>query len=88
VNEAQEPTELVYAPRPSWLPALTAAGLGALVAGLFTWWPYGVIGAVVLVLALRRWLRDSGSDLSKRPRRQPLSTAPLPLTEVPPADEG
>jgi hypothetical protein len=77
--DAPEPTELVYPPASSWAPALTAAGLAALVAGLFTWWPYALIGAFVLVLSLRSWIRTSWAELASLPRRQRTATAPIPL---------
>jgi len=77
--DAPEPTELVYPPASSWAPALTAGGLAGLVAGLFTWWPYALIGAFVLLLALRSWLRTSWGELVSLPRRQRTSTAPIPL---------
>ena len=57
-----EPTELVYLPAPSWQPALLAAGLAGVVASLFTWWPYGVIGAVVALVSLWAWMRDARQD--------------------------
>ena len=63
MNDAPEPTELVYAPRSSWAPALLAAGLAGLVAGLFTWWPYALIGGAVAFCALVSFLRHSWRDL-------------------------
>ena len=45
-------------------PVLLAAGLAGVVASLFTWWPYGVVGAVVALAAL--WAVD--------PRRAPASS--------------
>jgi hypothetical protein len=81
MNDAPEPTELVYAPRSSWAPALLAAGLAGLVAGLcFTWWPYGVIGGAVALFALISWIRASWRDLLRLPREQTTATAPLPLS--------
>jgi hypothetical protein len=84
--DAPEPTELVYPPPPSWAPAFTAAGLAGLVAGLFTWWPYALIGAFVVLLAARSWLRGSWRELVSLPRRQRTATAPIPLTVAPPPD--
>ena len=59
--------------------ALVAAGLAGLVVGLFTWWPYAAIGAAVLIVAGLRWLRDARTDIAHLPRKQPVSTAPIPL---------
>ena len=69
-----EPTELVYLPEPSWEPALLAAGLAGVLARLFTWWPYGVVGAVVALVALWAWIRDARAELrppAARPARSP-----------------
>lgn len=85
-NEVPEPTELIFPPPSSWPPALLAGGLALLIAGLFTWWPYAVLGAFVGLLALRRWLRDAGSEIAALPRRQRISTAPIPLSSPPPRE--
>jgi hypothetical protein len=77
-----EPTELIYQPKSSWAPALLAAGMAGVVVGLFTWYPYAVIGGAVALIALRGWLVDSVRSIARLPRRQRLSTAPIPLTGV------
>jgi len=81
-DETQEATELVYVPEPSWLPALAAFGLAAVLAGLFVWWPYGVIGAVVALVSIVRMFRGTSEDVSRLPRRQTVTSAVLPA--VPP----
>ncbi|MGZ5309057.1 MAG: hypothetical protein ACXWDQ_01235 [Solirubrobacterales bacterium] len=85
-NDAPEPTELVSPPPSSWAPVLLAGGLALLIAGLFTWWPYAAIGAFVALLALRGWLRAAGRDIAALPRRQRISTAPIPLSAPPPRE--
>ncbi|MGH6884819.1 MAG: hypothetical protein ACREGK_01940 [Geminicoccales bacterium] len=75
-----EPGELIYGPRPSWYPALIAAGLAAVIASLFTWWPYGAIGAVVALVALRAWIGEAREDFGRLPRTQHLTSAPIPAT--------
>jgi hypothetical protein len=77
-----EPTELVYVPDSSWLPAIVALGLLAVLAGIFVWWPYGVVGALLALPALVGVLRGTREDLERLPRRQKLTTAVLP--PVPP----
>ncbi len=77
-----ERTELVYIPEPSWQPALIAFGLAGVIASLFTWWPYGVIGAVVALAALRAWIADASSDYSKLPRRQRVATSIIPAVPL------
>jgi hypothetical protein len=73
-----EPTELIYLPQPSWAPALIAAGLGGVIAGIYTWWPYGAIGAIVALVGLWAWIRDARQEMGRLPRSQRLSTAPIP----------
>lgn len=75
-----EPTELIYQSAPSARPALLAAGLAAVVIGLFTWWPYSVIGGVVAVVALVGWLRQNRREIAAMPNRQHTDTAPIPLS--------
>jgi len=77
-----EPTELLYLPAPSWQPALLAAGLAGVVVSLFTWWPYGVVGAVVALVALLVWIRDARRDFSRLPRNQRLTSAVIPAVPL------
>jgi len=65
-------------PESAWQPILLAAGLAGVIASLFTWWPYGVIGAVVALFALLSWVRDSREDFTRLPRSQRISTAVIP----------
>ena len=77
-DEDPQATELVYVPEPSWDPALLAFGLALVVAGLFVWWPYGVIGAFVALVAVVRMYRGTQDSVERLPRRQKLTTAVLP----------
>lgn len=77
-----EPVELVYLPAPSWQPALIGFGVAAVVTSVFTWWPYGVVGAVVALAALWAWIRDSREQFARLPRRQRPSTAVLPAVPL------
>ena len=77
-----EPAELVYLPEPSWSPALFAAGLAGVVVSMFTWWPYGVVGAIVALFALRSWIADSRAGFNRLPRRQRVATAVIPAVPL------
>jgi hypothetical protein len=77
-----EPLELVYVPASSWQPALIALGLAAVIASLFTWWPYGVAGGIVALFALRGWIRDARADYTRMPRHQRVATAVLPAVPM------
>jgi len=81
-NGTPEASELVYVPESSWLPAIVALGLTGVLAGIFVWWPYGVIGAVLALTGLIGMLRGARRDVDRLPRRQKLTTAVLPA--VPP----
>jgi hypothetical protein len=76
------PTELVYVPQPSWIPFFLAAGLAALLVGLYAGMVWAIIGAVVLIAATLAWLRGLGGEISRMPRSQRPTTAVLPT--IPP----
>lgn len=84
MSEPETPgaSELVYVPESSWLPAIAALGLVGVLTGIFVWWPYGVIGAVLALTGLIGMMRGTRRDVARLPRRQRLTTAVLPA--VPP----
>ncbi len=73
-----QPSELVFLPRPSWMPALIAAGIAFVIVGLFVWWPYAAIGGAVALLALISWIRRASRENSELPIEQHPATAVLP----------
>ena len=77
-----EPSELLYLPPASWQPALLAAGLAGVVASLFTWWPYGVVGALVALAALWAWIREARREFSRLPREQRITAAVIPAVPL------
>ena len=77
-----QPVELVYLPEPSWQPVLIAFSLAAVVASFFTWWPYGVAGAIVGLFALRAWVKDAREDFNRLPRKQRVATAVIPAVPL------
>jgi hypothetical protein len=80
MSRPPEPTELIFQPRPSVLPALTALGIAALVVGLYSWWPYSVAGGAIALVSLIAWLRANRDEIARMPRRQRTDTAPIPLS--------
>jgi hypothetical protein len=86
MSQPPKPTESIYLPRPSVLPAMLAFGLAAVVVGLFAWWPYSVIGGFIALFSLVGWLRSNRSEIARMPRHQRTDTAPIPLSVSPPAD--
>ncbi len=81
-GDLPEPTELVYVPEASWAPVLLSVGLAGAGVGLFAGWPYAVLGAVLALTSWRSWLRKSGEEISRLPRRQRLTSAVLPAVPL------
>jgi hypothetical protein len=77
-----QPSELVYVPSPSWAPVLAGAGIAVVAIGLFAGWVYAVVGGIIAVAALWRWIRGAGSDIGRLPREQRVSTAVLPAVPL------
>jgi uncharacterized membrane protein YphA (DoxX/SURF4 family) len=81
-SQIPEPTELVYVPGPSWAPMFTAVGAAALAVGAFTNFIYAVAGAIILVIAAVHWFRESERAAERLPRRQQVTSAVIPPTEL------
>lgn len=77
-----EPTELVYLPPSSWLPAFTALGIALVVVGLFAWWVYAVFGAVIALVATIAWIRRAVAETSRLPIEQRPRSAVLPAVPL------
>jgi hypothetical protein len=80
MSQPPKPTEVVYMPGPSVHPALFAFGLAAVIVGLFSWWPYAVIGGAIALFSLIGWLRSNRAEIGRMPRHQRTDTAPIPLS--------
>jgi hypothetical protein len=81
-RQIPEPSELVYVPGPSWMPALAAAGLAGVLVGLFAGWPYAVAGGILALAALWRWVRRTGEEVGRLPVEQRVSAAVLPAVPL------
>jgi hypothetical protein len=86
VSQPPDPTESIYLARPTVYPPLVAFGLAALIVGLFSWWPYSVIGGAIAAVSLIAWLRTNRDEIARMPRRQHTDTAPIPLSVSPPPE--
>jgi hypothetical protein len=80
LSQPPKPTELIYLPGASVLPALVAIGIAAVVVGLYAWWPYSVIGGLIALISLVLWLRTNRDEIARMPREQHTDTAPIPLS--------
>jgi hypothetical protein len=92
-REIPEPREVIYLPRSSWAPAFFAAGVGALICGIFAngfIFPaplYSLVGVVFVIAALRSLIAGAVRDYYRLPRRQAVRGAVLPLERLgPPAE--
>jgi hypothetical protein len=92
-HDTSEPGELVYEARSSWAPAVFAFAAALTVCGIFAegfmvrGWVYSIIGAVILLAALRRLTREATRDYFRLPRRQRAHSAVLPVEPIsPPRD--
>jgi hypothetical protein len=81
-SQIPEPTELIYAPAPSWAPAFTAVGLAGVAIGAFAGWVISLAGGVALVAAGVNWYRDYVDQAQRLPRRQRLTSAVIPPTTL------
>jgi hypothetical protein len=91
-REIPEPGELVYAPRPSFLPAFLAFALAVVVCGVYAegfmvrGWVYALIAGIAALFFFRGLVRNSVREFFRLPRRQRIRGAVLPVETIrPPA---
>ena len=80
MSQPPKATERIYLPAPSALPALVALGIAAIVAGIYSWFPYAVAGAIIALVSLIAWLRGNRREIARMPTHQATDTAPIPLS--------
>jgi hypothetical protein len=66
-REAPPAGEPIHLPGPTYLPVITAAGIMIAVIGVVIWWVLVVIGLVVTIVAIWRWIRDTRRDMAELP---------------------
>jgi hypothetical protein len=59
--------EEIHLPGPSALPALTALGITLTLVGITTYIELVVIGGLITLLAVVRWIRETRSDIDELP---------------------
>ena len=57
----------IHLPGPTVLPLIAAVAITLIVIGTTLGWIFSIIGAVVLVLVLIRWIRDVRRDVGELP---------------------
>ena len=65
--EAPPPGEAVHLPGPTYLPAVTAAGLTIAIVGIVLSWILVGIGLVITLIAVGRWIGDTRRDIGELP---------------------
>jgi hypothetical protein len=65
--EAPPAGEPIHLPGPTYLPVITAAGIMTAVIGVVIWWVLVVIGLVVTIVAIWRWIQDTRRDMAELP---------------------
>ena len=61
------PTEEIPLPEPSYLPVVVAFGISIAVVGVVLTWVMVLIGAIIFLIALYRWIRLTRSEMSELP---------------------
>jgi hypothetical protein len=65
--QADEPGEAIHLPGPSFQPVTVAFGLTLAVTGIILFPAAAVIGGVITIVALFRWIRDTRREVSELP---------------------
>lgn len=79
MSQPEKPSELIYLPAPTALPVIVAVGIALVVLGVFAWWPYAALGAILAIGAFIAWMRKNRTDIARMPREQEETPARIPL---------
>jgi hypothetical protein len=66
-EQAPPPGEAIHLPGPSYLPVLTAFGITLAIVGIVVTWVMSVIGGVIAVIAIVRWIRETRQEIGELP---------------------
>ena len=66
-DDAEPAGEAIHLPGPSYQPVLLAAGISLAVIGVVLSPIFIVVGLIVTVIVLWRWIRDTRRDISELP---------------------
>ena len=59
--------EDIHLPGPSILPVLTAVGITLALIGLTTFWELSVIGGLLTIVCVVRWIKDTRHEVDQLP---------------------
>ncbi len=63
--------EEIHLPGPSLIPFLSAIGITLMVIGTTLGWWISIVGLVIFLLTLFRWVRDTRRDVAELPEEHP-----------------
>jgi len=66
-GEAEPVGEAVHLPGPSYLPVATAAGIAITVVGIVHSWIFVVLGGLIAIFSIVRWIGQTREDVSELP---------------------
>jgi len=61
------PTEEIHLPDPSYLPVTLALGITIAIVGVVFSWVVVVLGAIVALISLARWIRLTRAEMAELP---------------------
>lgn len=61
------PTEEIHLPEPSYLPVVLAFGLSIAIIGVVFTWVMVVIGALIFLISLFRWIGQTRREMAELP---------------------
>ena len=61
------PAEAIHMPDPSYMPAALALGIALTLVGLLVYFPVMIIGAVITLVLIVRWIREAREEMNELP---------------------
>lgn len=61
------PTEEIHLPSPSYLPPVMALGITLMIVGIVIGLPVVIVGAILFVVTLVRWIRQTRAEMAELP---------------------
>jgi hypothetical protein len=61
------PAEVIHMPEPSYLPFVLALGITISLVGILTGVIVSIIGVIIVLVVLARWIRSARADMAELP---------------------
>lgn len=65
--QLSRPAEVIHMPEPSYLPFALALATTCTLVGIITYFPMTIIGVIVVIVLLVRWIRSTRADMAELP---------------------